>query len=121
MVCWLFFVPVLLWLLGLTLLIAKSTTELKYVLERCRVRGGCEAFGLENPKPSVPNSSYYSSKPVLLVVFNLFSKRVMNRNVSRGENSNLQMKASSLLQKVSAEGLVQDWLEPNCTVPTHPA
>lgn len=36
--CWLFFVPALLWSLGLTPLRAKSTTELKYVLGRCRIR-----------------------------------------------------------------------------------
>lgn len=91
------------------------------MFERSRVRGGFETFGLENLEPSVPHSSYYSSKPGLLVVSNLFSKRVMNYSVSRGENSNLQMKASSLLQKVSAEGLVQDRLEPNYTVPACPS
>lgn len=49
-VCWLFFLPALLWLLGLTLLIAKSATELKYVLGRCRKRGFFEAFWIGKAK-----------------------------------------------------------------------
>lgn len=50
-------------------------------------------------------------------MFDLVRGRVRNFNVSRGENSNFSMKASSLLQKVLAEALAQDWLS---TAPVHP-